>query len=533
MSWKDRATKIESSSPSSKTGSWRDRAVAVPVSAPAGESYDEFDSAARGTVQGLTMGFADEITGGVEALGDTLFGDKSISDIGDTYAQRRDESRANYDAARDANPKSYMAGEVGGTVASAFVPGLGALNAAKGAGLAAVAGRAAIQGGIQGLGTSDAQSVGDMARDTAMGAGMGAVGGALGHGAGKLIGKGADAIADSSLGKYISGKVQVGADAVGDRLDSFAERQGAKALGLERATQKKLGEDGTRAVGRQALDEGILSIGANTDDLIARNNALKSLSMSERQAAYETIDAAGKSQFNPLDVAAKVEDKVVGGMNRSHLDTQELIGKLEPELQNILSRGEGTISMAEAQQLVQNLGQKAKWDASRSTQNNQLAKDVYGVVRQAINDAAGSDQVGIEGLKETIEQANKKFSIAKDTEKLLGNKQAREQGNKLFGLTDTIAGAGALTTGNPAVALPIMAAKKIGEKYGNQTAAITADRLADIVRQAPQSLGKYAPALQKAAQRGGQALAVSNYVLMQNNPEYRDMIMKMGKGDDE
>ena len=42
--------------------------------------------------------------------------------------------------------------------------------------------------------------------------------------------------------------------------------------------------------------------------------------------------------------------------------------------QNILSRGDGNISMESAQELVSNLGKKAKFDASRSTESNDLAK---------------------------------------------------------------------------------------------------------------------------------------------------------------
>lgn len=79
------------------------------------------ESAARGAAQGASLGFADEITGALEALGT----DK-------TYQQARDESRANYDLAREANPKMTIAGELAGGIGGAFLPGMGL---AKGAGL--------------------------------------------------------------------------------------------------------------------------------------------------------------------------------------------------------------------------------------------------------------------------------------------------------------------------------------------------------------------------------------------------------------
>jgi hypothetical protein len=122
-----------------------------------------YKSLGRGALQGATFGLADEASG----VAESMFSDK-------TYEEARDESRANFEKARAANPKTYAGGEIGGGIASAFIPGLGALNAAKGAKLATVAGKAALQGGLTGFGTSDAEGAGELAFDTAVGAGVGA-----------------------------------------------------------------------------------------------------------------------------------------------------------------------------------------------------------------------------------------------------------------------------------------------------------------------------------------------------------------------
>lgn len=494
------------------------------------DNIDQLESGLRGLAQGVSLGFADELTGGAEALGETLLGDRSLSDFGDVYKQKRDESRLAYEQAKAANPKTYMGAEIGGGIATAFVPGLGALNAAKGAQIGTVMGKGALQGGIMGLGGSSADDVKGLAADTAMGGTLGAIGGGLGYSAGKAVGGITDTLADSKVGQYLLSKYKGLSGGVANKLDELAEVQGARALGLERGTQKKLGQDATRAVGRQALDEKLLSFGANTEDLIARNNALKDAAVGARSAAYEQIDKAGASQFNPLEVATKVEEKVLGGMNPAYADTQELMKKLQPDIDNILSRGDGNLSMEEAQKLVQSLGKKAKFDMSRSTQANDMAKDVYQTVRAAINEAAGSEKVGIPGLKETIEGANRKYSVAKDADKLLQNKQARELGNKTFGLTDNVMGAGAIASANPILAVPLIAAKKVSEKYGNQTAAISADKLSKFVRESPELLGKYRPVLEKAIQRGGTSVAVTHHLLQQKDPEYR---MKMNGMDEE
>lgn len=139
------------------------------------------ESGLRGAAQGLTFGLADEATGALEAA----FSDKS-------YEQARDESRQAYKEAETANPTAYLTGDIGGSIATSFIPGLGALNAGKGAKLAEVAGKAALQGGLTGFGKSEAADVSGLLKDTATGA---AVGGALGsaaYGVGRGIAQGSE-----------------------------------------------------------------------------------------------------------------------------------------------------------------------------------------------------------------------------------------------------------------------------------------------------------------------------------------------------
>ncbi len=515
--------------PVDEADDWQEVAVEQPK-----KFISPTESAVRGLAQGASLGFADELTGGLGALSETVLGGRPLSDFGDIYAKERDESRANYDAAKEYNPKTYMGAEIGGGIATAFVPGLGALNAAKGAQIGTVMGKGALQGALTGLGGSSADDVKEMAADTAMGGTLGAIGGGLGYSAGKAIGGVTDTLADSKVGQYLLNKYRALSGGVADKLDDVAELQAARALGLERGTekaiQKDIGKNASNLVGRQALDEKLLSFGANTDDLIGRNEALKKGVMDTRSSIYKTIDKAGTSQFNPLDVATKVEEKVLGGMNPAYADTQELMKKLQPDIDNILSRGDGMLPMEEAQKLVQSLSKKAKFDMTRSSQANDMAKDVYHTVRDAINEAAGSEKVGIPGAREAVESANKKYSVAKAADKLLLNKQARERGNKLFGLTDNVMGAGAVASSNPVLGIPLIAAKKISEKYGNQTAAISADKLSKFVRESPEMLGKYRPVLEKAIQRGGTSVAVTHHLLQQKDPEYR---MKMNGMDEE
>jgi hypothetical protein len=145
------------------------------------EDPSMLESGLRGAAQGLTFGLADEAAGALEAA----FSDKS-------YEQARDESRKAFKEAEKANPGTYLAGDIGGSIATSFIPGLGALNAGKGAKLAEVAGKAALQGGLTGFGKSEAEGS-ELAADALQGAAIGGVLGAGAYGVGKGIEKGAQA----------------------------------------------------------------------------------------------------------------------------------------------------------------------------------------------------------------------------------------------------------------------------------------------------------------------------------------------------
>lgn len=145
------------------------------------------ESFLRGVAQEGSFGFADELAGALESA----FTHK-------TYRQARDESRAKYAQAESDNPNAYLAGQVGGGLASLAVPG-GALGKGLGTAVRGVGGAAAL-GGIYGAGHSDADltegDVGGLARDTAIGAGAGA----LAHGAVSLAGKAAAKVAPAARG---------------------------------------------------------------------------------------------------------------------------------------------------------------------------------------------------------------------------------------------------------------------------------------------------------------------------------------------
>lgn len=146
------------------------------------------ESAARGGLQGVTSGFADEAAAGIETVASKIPGVRGfaqmfqpegaprVDDPNVTYEQRRDFKRGQNVSAQEANPITYGAGQVGGGIAQTV-----AMPFARAGTLAA----GATQGAVSGVGYSDADTAGGMLGD----AGKGALTGVAGTVAGKAIGK--------------------------------------------------------------------------------------------------------------------------------------------------------------------------------------------------------------------------------------------------------------------------------------------------------------------------------------------------------
>lgn len=150
------------------------------------EGPSELESAARGGAQGLTFGFADEIAGGAQALLEKLRGAHEA--LGDLYVKHRDESRKNFDKAREANPSAYTAGNIAGAILpnAALAIGTGGVSIPEQLALGATSGALTAAGDAKEM---DAQAAQDIALGGVTGGALGVVGGGLGKLGAKAIGK--------------------------------------------------------------------------------------------------------------------------------------------------------------------------------------------------------------------------------------------------------------------------------------------------------------------------------------------------------
>lgn len=250
------------------------------------------ESAIRGAAQGATFGFADEIAGGLEAA----FTDKS-------YEQARDESRANFKRAKDANPKTYLAGEVGGGIGTVMIPGLGAANAVRTLGGAAKVG--SLMGAASGLGHSEAKDAQGQAIDMFAGMGTGALAGAGGHALGQGIQKGANFVTQKAA-PLASKMMPIGKKDNAAEIEAAAKALGIKATpGMTNASEtvQKLESSLHQAptiggwLTRRSTEPAIKGLRDTTDDLISDAATASPWESGER--AKQILSDSVNARFKP------------------------------------------------------------------------------------------------------------------------------------------------------------------------------------------------------------------------------------------
>jgi hypothetical protein len=459
------------------------------------------ESVLRGGAQGATLGFADELTGAIEAGADKLSG--SDERLAELYARHRDESRKHYDAAKKANPKSYMGGEFAGGAASlALLPEVATVKgaAAVGAGIGATS---ALGGSEDDLSTNEGQL--STAKQMALQA---IIGGTLG-----------------AAGKAVADKFNP------SELEATAERRAAKAAGAMKSDFMKLGDDKLREAGRVALDTDIIRPGlSGTDDMMARNEGVQNIAGETIGNTMEVIDDAGLKVYRPknaldsfLAEAPDVRDPAL----------RPLRGKVEDMTDSLARKDRYRMSTMKSAQEHKDLLSDLAYGEKATLQPGQKVTDL---ARRSVSDemeratAEGANQLGDENLLNDYLEAKRVYGGTKTLDRLLGKRQAGELGNQGAGLPELgAATATAAATGNPMAAVEAGGGLKLLKRFGNQNVAWGADRIAKTL----QFVADKAPAnvvstLQNAAQRGPQAFAVAHYLMQQQSPEYSDALKKMG-----
>lgn len=506
----------------------------------------KFESGLRGLAQGASLGFADEITGALES---------ALTDK--TYEQARNESRESYKEAQEANPLTYGASEVGGSVATAFVPGL---NVAKGASLAARAGQAAALGGAAGLGMSEEESLAGMAKDTAVGA---ALGGGLQAAGEKIVSpllKKAGSVTDDVL------------QAVKPSEDGMLNRGVAKAARLfsgvdEDAALRQIqrpqqvaaaeADDFIHQVGQRAVQEAdaiggdigreVNKAGREFNQKYGTRVFDDALALPTKIDEFLEVTKPSAKGFSPLDDKQIEELKRLSSLLKTGNVTGEDLFKFRQYLDNVEKLAgkydkEGTSPYVrflkslrhDADQIIDsfdpNLDKANKEFSQYATDKSllrpkdataeQMIGSLYGANKKAKQDAASRLFTGATMDQAQDIAANKAFSGAMGP-------AGSEYGLRRIGSVAAAAG-GFVPSGGFSLAIPLMTEPKVWQKglrgFG---------RIEQAIKSNPQMFGKFANVLTNAANRGNQALAATHFILSQQHPEYREMTRAIQEQDSE
>lgn len=323
------------------------------------------ESMLRGAAQDLSFGTADEMAGALESpigAGKQLLNllganispeDKALRE----YKASRDESRDAYKAAEEANPASYMAGEVLGGVLPAVVTG-GASAVAKG-GLKAATMAGAKYGGLNALGNSEEENLAGMAKDGAMGAGAGAL---VGAGINKL-----GSVASDKGGK------------IWDKLkDQFETVETAD-------TASRLTKQGHKLVGKEAKQEIEGGFKDQTKSLVDKINT-----------TYQKID----NDFNTVFKQAKeantgIDQKAVHQSIQEVLSGERAVGKgfqggSNEMLDAIYSQNKGEDFAKTVQALKDKLSSLPEFLSSEELHHQKLVFRQLGGALESKGDAYGA-----------------------------------------------------------------------------------------------------------------------------------------------
>ncbi len=206
----------------------------------------QLESGLRGGIQGATLGFGDEAAGGIgslAALPDTVsLGEEGLNvdfnPILEKYREVRDDVRSKNKLAEEANPKTYLGGNLAGGLATTVLTG-GLGTSVKGA---------ALLGGAAGLGSSDAeltkpdaQQLTTAATDTTLGAGLGVALAGIPKGLGYLKNAALDTTAGKAFQRGLQGEVIDGSftNKVGKAAVDFSKKYSGKMQGLEQGLAKE------------------------------------------------------------------------------------------------------------------------------------------------------------------------------------------------------------------------------------------------------------------------------------------------------
>jgi uncharacterized protein YcfJ len=520
---------------------------------------------------GASLGFVDELAGGLEAGGRVVgvkgLGGKineiGLSNEGPTldyetlskaYKGARDSERQSQAEMSKANPLLSGASEIAGSIATIPVSGA--------ASLAGRVGTAAGFGALSGLGTSEAEDMRGMAKDTAVG---GVLGGALQYGGEKVI-----APAAKKLGNWISdskpmqkfGKVFAGVDekatehylknapavnnarSMGEIADSVLNKADESSLLNEMRTKVGgLSTDDWQNLGRETTinksellskaDDFANSILKGRDGTLTRTQATGADADALRAIGKE-LDAIKSAYGDALSeadlksIVQSLQQKAFGSDTYSADKMKQLSGVFNDVLKSgnstyadsVAKTADATQALKQVRSVFENRTNPENYDKFNKQVKNLMNKDGLSAANQAVNKL--EEHTGYNLRKDITDSWTKAQFDKGDTN---GSRKTL-LGSVVGGTVGSMFGPAGAAVGGAVGAMAGQAADKYaGEVFRKMLNGqiIAADALKTV---APY-LGKFAGPLMEAAKRGNKAVSAAHFILQSQNQSYREAIKKL------
>jgi len=545
MGWRDTIKKDSQGSPKS----WRDTIRKDPEAVPMA------DSVVRGVSDGASFGFDDEIGGALEAVGSKVgvrglggsFSDIRLEspeedkqDFSEVYASIRDKRRDDKLQARDSNPGTYMASQIGGGIGTAV------------AGPASLAGKMALSAGegfVSGIGSSESDDMSGIAKD------------ALGSGAISAVMPAAFA----GLGKAAKGVADFGKETI-KKTAGAASGMPDEALEWYMSRRDKV--NSARPIGdvsKSMMD----TIDNLRDEVVSGSAKSRNILADEGQTIpKETLVNFLDDNISKLQADGAFTDQAERGLNTLMKMKSRLVEESVDDAGERLTRFPDQMPTNQAKNFLQQLDDVITFSKSKPGEFSSASNSAMSKIRHATDSelkgispayAKQMEQVSAdtrllgdvsssfrtpEGLNKQLQQIAIDPDIMRaDKFKALDDRMGTDVTNDLrdswvneqFSKSQT-RGARSVAHGQAigeAIGDRIPGGRFVGkalgsavghvqDKYGNQFVKKGMDTYLDHIQsKVPNLSPKYQQIFQDAARRGGNAVAVTHFLLSGQDETYR------------
>ncbi len=441
------------------------------------------ESALRGAIQGATLGFGDEIGGGLKGLYDTA---TKGGDLSENYTKARDAIRGQDEIASEANPKTFIAGQVGGGLASTLATG----GTSSELGLAGRLGLGAAEGAVNGLGASNSNTLEGNLQDAATGGALGLAGSGLGEAAG-------------AIGSKLLGKATKALD---------PEKQYAMALGFNAKDLDPIRGKQVLSAVKHLSDADYFPKTATTEQLFQKV-------VDDKQAIGESIGSLYKeaekdaplmsATIHKPVVTSAVQDKLNKIVEDAPIGAQ---GSLLSDIENLVSKTQkarGSVeSLWDARKVIdKQIDLKGGWDRELNPAAIEIRQTLRSAIKDHLNNVVNELADKNPDLYSHLAKSNRLYSALETVDDSLARKYGREGANASpLGLKYRSALAGILgagTVGHPGLGLPLAMVQNAAASTPGQLGLATAGKVMPAISDAVQSAG---PALQAVGQSATNAV---------------------------